>query len=145
MIYPSLLDFFGISPSSPYHFTHTELFSELNILFLGVRSASKKIIVNMGFGLSNNLFRLQCRMCHVSLLTSKVIVAVERSTVTASRRLAFEFATLFEYSLPSLIDDQLPSDQLLFAELGWKLQHRRLNFWLRWRNSSRSIFEQLLP
>src|SRR5262249_49140937 len=113
MIYPSLLDFFCISPSSPYHFTNTEFFSELNILFLGVRSASKEIIVNMGFGLSNNLFRLQRRMRHVSLLTSKVIVAVERSTVTAPRRLAFEFATLLEYSLPSLIDDRLPSDQLL--------------------------------
>src|SRR6516164_6804306 len=105
MIYPSLLDFFGISPSSLYHFAHTELFSELDILFFGVRSASKEIIVNMGFGLSNNLFRLQRRMCHVSLLTSKVIVAVEWSTMTASHRLAFEFATLFEYPLPSLIDD----------------------------------------
>src|SRR6516162_5715426 len=71
MIYPSSLDFFGISPSSPYHFTHTEPFCELNILFLGGRCALKEIIVNMGFGLSNNLFRLQCRMCHVSLLTSK--------------------------------------------------------------------------
>src|SRR6516162_5004412 len=116
MIYPSSLDFFGISPSSPYHFTHTEPFCELDILFFGVRSASKEIIVNMGFGLSNNLFRLQRRMCHVSLLTSKVIVAVERSTVTAS----FQFAALFEYSLPCLIDDQLSADQLLFAELGWK-------------------------
>src|SRR6516165_6934529 len=65
MIYPSLLDFFGISPSGPYHFPNAELFSELDILFLGVRSASKEIIINMGFGLSNNLFRLQRRMCHV--------------------------------------------------------------------------------
>src|SRR5262249_11456590 len=71
MIYPSSLDLFGISPTSPDHFTHTEFFSELNILFLGVRSASKEIIVNMGFGLSNNLFRLQRRISHITLLTSK--------------------------------------------------------------------------
>src|SRR5215470_13290996 len=71
MIYPSLLDFFCISPSGLDQFANTKLLSDFNILRLRVGPASKEEIIDVSFGLSDGFFRPlgECSR-HVSLLTT---------------------------------------------------------------------------
>src|SRR6516164_4431499 len=106
--------------------------SPLALIASSLRSTSKKPVCPMTRSLHPPMAHCRQRVRFAATwrekffevpCSSKITVAVTRSTMTASFCNPLKLTTLLDHSFPCLIDNLLPPDQFPLTQLGRKLHH----------------------